>query len=189
MSEPQVLITDPAGNPREWTTLEEGVCYHARGKVIWTIGQIIQTYRGGYNKDGEQSTVDVQAILGCTGPLVGEKWLDRTTTYTERAILYRRDRNLCAYCGQQYADWRLTIDHILPKSRGGRNVWMNCVAACKPCNHRKADRTPEEAGMELMYLPYAPTQAEKFILKGRNVLADQMEFLMSKVPKTSRLWS
>lgn len=174
----------------------EACCYHARGKVMFTIGQVLKTFRGGHNTHGEQSVVDVQAILGCTGPLVGEEWLDRTSTYTERSILYARDRNMCGYCGHVYPNYKLTIDHVKPRSRyadfgmskSQMNTWENCVAACKPCNHRKADRTPEEAHMPLLYVPYAPNAQEKMILKNRNVLADQMDFLMARVPKSSRLW-
>lgn len=185
---PSVLICDLSGTPRIWTELEEGCCYEARDKVRWRSGQVIKTFLGGHNSHGLQSQIDVHAILGCTGPLVGEKWLDRTSTFTERSVLYMRDRNLCAYCGQIFPAYKLTIDHVLPKSRGGRNIWMNTVSACKTCNHRKGDRTPEEAGMPLIYVPYVPTIAEKFILKGRNILVDQMDWLMAKVPKTSRLW-
>ncbi len=58
----------------------------------------------------------------------------------------------CAYCGGP-AD---TVDHVLPRSRGGASSWMNLVAACSPCNSRKADRTPAEAGMELLLTPYVP---------------------------------
>jgi len=58
----------------------------------------------------------------------------------------------CAYCGGP-AD---TVDHVLPRSRGGASSWTNLVAACSPCNSRKANRTPAEAGMELLLTPYVP---------------------------------
>lgn len=67
---------------------------------------------------------------------------------TKRAIL-SRDEYTCAYC-EKKAD---TVDHIIPQSRGGGNTWTNLVAACKPCNNKKADRTPEEAGMKLLWEP------------------------------------
>jgi hypothetical protein len=186
--EPKVLITDLGGMPRDWVPLREGANYHVRGKVVFTIGDVLKTYLGGHNAEGEQSRVDVQAILGCTGPLMGEKWLDRTTQYTERKILYARDRWMCAYCGRVFAEHKLTIDHVTPSSRGGQNIWMNTVTCCKPCNSSKANKTPEEADMPLLYLPYVPNMQEKMILKERHVLVDQMKFLMERVPKTSRLW-
>lgn len=67
----------------------------------------------------------------------------------------RRDRYVCAYCGKKAT----TIDHILPKSRGGANNYMNTVACCYPCNGKKDSKTPEEAGMKLLYAkPHIPTK-------------------------------
>ena len=82
---------------------------------------------------------------------------------------------------------KLTRDHIVPFSKGGRDTWMNVVTACRSCNERKSDRTPEGAGMELVYLPYVPNRAEYLILTNRRILADQMEFLAQHVPAQSRL--
>jgi 5-methylcytosine-specific restriction endonuclease McrA len=65
---------------------------------------------------------------------------------------------------------------------------MNVVTACHPCNHKKGDKTPKEANMELIYVPYAPTHAENMILQNRNILADQMDYLVSMVPKHSRVF-
>jgi hypothetical protein len=64
---------------------------------------------------------------------------------------------------------------------------MNVVTACRSCNERKSDRTPEGAGMELVYLPYVPNRAEYLILTNRRILADQMEFLRQHVASHSRL--
>lgn len=186
--EVKILITDANGNPRDWVNFYYACCYHAREKVLWTVGDPIKTFLGGKNKDGEQSRIDIAPVIGVVGPLVGQKWLNRTSMFTERDILYARDRCICAYCGSKFPEHKLTIDHILPKSRNGKNVWMNTVTACKPCNHKKRDRTPEEARMPLLYVPYVPTLAEKYILKQRNILADQMEFLEAQIPKTSRLF-
>ena len=64
---------------------------------------------------------------------------------------------------------------------------MNLVISCRPCNQRKGNRTPEQAGMSLLYTPYLPSLYEDMILKGRNILADQMDFLAANLPKNSRL--
>jgi 5-methylcytosine-specific restriction endonuclease McrA len=64
-----------------------------------------------------------------------------------RALVLRRDAHRCQYCGVRGAT---TIDHVMPQSRGGKDTWENLVTACGPCNHGKADRTPEEAGMKLL---------------------------------------
>jgi hypothetical protein len=64
---------------------------------------------------------------------------------------------------------------------------MNCITACRTCNGHKGNRLPEEAHMSLMYLPYTPSLHEDMILRGRRILADQMELLQAMLPKHSRL--
>lgn len=183
-----VLIVDKAGNARDWCDHETGACYYARNKVIYSMGSVIKTYTGGKDKDGNTSQIDVSSIIIATGPVFGKEFYERVSVYTERGILYARDMNVCAYCAEQFPEFKLTIDHIIPRSKGGRHIWANTVAACMPCNHRKADRTPDEAKMPLMYVPYAPSLQEKLLLKNRKVIADQMEYLLAKIPKTSRVW-
>src|SRR4051812_31500071 len=73
-----------------------------------------------------------------------------------RAGPLARDRHRCAYCGRR-GD---TVDHVVPRSRGGRDTWLNTVSACSRCNNRKRDRTPEEAGMAMLYAPRVPTFGE-----------------------------
>lgn len=70
-----------------------------------------------------------------------------------RHRIYRRDGGKCVYCGSQK---QLTIDHVIPKSRGGKNSWTNLVTCCHKCNLNKADRTPSEANMTFMVKPYEP---------------------------------
>lgn len=71
-----------------------------------------------------------------------------------RRNVFRRDSSTCQYCGRVGGD--LTLDHVLPRSRGGRNSWENIVTACRECNARKRDRTPAEARMTLLREPYSP---------------------------------
>jgi 5-methylcytosine-specific restriction endonuclease McrA len=97
--------------------------------------------------------------------------------------LFARDRNVCAYCGNHFHEEELTREHIIPFAQNGRDHWMNVVTACRACNHRKANRTPEQARMDLLYTPYVPSLWEDFILRNRRILADQMEFLMAHLPK------
>lgn len=73
-----------------------------------------------------------------------------------RRNLFRRDRFTCQYCGARPGTEELTVDHVQPRSRGGRSEWVNCVLACTACNARKADRTPAEAGMRLRTTPRKP---------------------------------
>ena len=77
----------------------------------------------------------------------------RRVLLTRRNVL-RRDSHRCQYCGSPE---RLTLDHVQPRSRGGKDAWENLVAACTPCNNRKGNRTPEEAGMPLRRRPFRPS--------------------------------
>lgn len=70
-----------------------------------------------------------------------------------RKNLFRRDSNTCVYCGSKES---LTLDHVLPKSRGGKTTWENVVTACHPCNNRKDNKTPEEVGFKLKIQPKQP---------------------------------
>lgn len=84
--------------------------------------------------------------------------------YSKRNV-FLRDDHQCQYCGAQLPKSLLTLDHVFPRSRGGRSTWENSVTACEPCNHRKSDRTPEEARMPLRAPPSRPhSSARGFIL-------------------------
>jgi 5-methylcytosine-specific restriction endonuclease McrA len=76
-------------------------------------------------------------------------------TFSRRNI-YKRDRYTCQYCGAQPGTEELTLDHVLPRAQGGISTWENCVLACIGCNKRKADRTPDQAGMPLRKQPVRP---------------------------------
>lgn len=84
---------------------------------------------------------------------------------TRRGI-FQRDQFSCQYCGLKPAPAKLTLDHVLPESRGGRKEWSNLVTACTKCNHKKADRTPEEAGMRLLNVPRAVSiHTSRFLMR------------------------
>jgi 5-methylcytosine-specific restriction endonuclease McrA len=93
-----------------------------------------------------------------------------------RNRIYRRDNYQCVYCGSKK---ELTLDHVIPKSKGGPNDWENLVTSCSKCNIKKADRTPEEAKMKMSHQPYVPTLIdENKILK--NLWTDyQKSFIIS----------
>lgn len=76
----------------------------------------------------------------------------------KRKNLLKRDNYTCQYCGRKSRE--LTIDHVVPRSHGGKTIWENVVAACKDCNARKADRTPRQAGMKLLKEPTKPTDGD-----------------------------
>ena len=73
-----------------------------------------------------------------------------------RRNIFERDKSTCQYCARQFKKMELTLDHVVPRSSGGRSTWENLVLACVPCNVRKGSRLPEEAGMPLIRRPRKP---------------------------------
>jgi len=94
-----------------------------------------------------------------------------------RRNLYIRDKNTCQYCGRKPGTKELSIDHVVPTSRGGRTCWENCVLACTECNARKADRTPGEAGMHLKKKVGRPDWHMRYVLKVKRIPEDWAKFL------------
>lgn len=182
-----VLQLDIQGTPQAWISLEQAAIHVASGSVAWVDGDgPLATLRGGFNAArGAQSVIDVHPIIALRG--ASKVNLFDVVPAFAKLKLFRRDRMTCAYCGQRFHERELQCEHIVPESRGGRWAWMNLVTACGACNGRKADRTPEEAGMPLVYLPYVPSRFEDFLLEGRHIRADVHEWLAARLPKGSRL--
>ncbi|MED5622278.1 HNH endonuclease [Ideonella sp. BN130291] len=181
-----VLQLDVSGRPQAWITAKEAAVIYASDGVAWTLGEAFHVLRGGIQRaTGRQSRIEVHPIIAVRGAIPTRAW--RQAPALSNPKLFARDRHLCAYCGHRFPFDDLTREHIVPTSRGGRDSWMNCITACRSCNGRKGNRLPEEAHMSLLYLPYVPSLHEDMILRGRRILADQMEFLLASVPRNSRL--
>ena len=99
----------------------------------------------------ERATVVVPSVVRLTSFV--KVPYRRTVPVTRRAV-FGRDGHICQYCGSPAE----SIDHVLPRSRGGQHAWENVVACCRPCNIRKGDRLPTEAGFVLRVRPQAPRQ-------------------------------
>lgn len=182
-----VLQLDIQGTPQAWITTEQAAICHAMDAVAWVDGAgPLRSLRGGWNACiGRQSLIEVFPIVALRG--VSRVNLFDIAPAVTRRKLFRRDRGLCAYCGQSVGEAALQAEHIMPASRGGAWSWMNLVAACAACNGRKAARTPEEAGMPLLFTPYVPNRFEDFLLAGRNVRVDVHQWLAARLAKGSRL--
>lgn len=181
-----ILRCDIAGTPVEWITPQGAARLYCLDRVAWDFGDIAVRLHGGHSAlTGLQSVIDVRAILAAVGRPRGH--FNRRIPPLHNRALFSRDRHLCLYCGDQFAPGKLTRDHVIPISRGGPDSWENCVTACRRCNQHKADRTPEEAGLRLLAVPYAPNHAEYLILANRRIVTDQMAFLRQRVGRRSRL--
>lgn len=185
----QVLRTDVAGMPLEWIDYREAAGLYYSGQVAYACGTRLYTVFGGFSAiDGSRSSIDVSSIIATRGTSQGLAFMrDQYVPPLNNRTLFKRDANLCLYCAQRFPTRDLTRDHITPLSKGGLDVWNNVAAACRRCNNHKGGQTPEQAGMQLIAVPFTPTYAEYIYLKGRRVLADQMQYLLAHIPRTSPL--
>lgn len=185
----QILRTDAAGMPLEWIDYREAVKLHFLGQIAYTCGMPLYRLHGGINALSQQrSIVTVHSIIATYGASQAKgRFSDSYVPPLNNPALFQRDDHLCLYCGEHFGKGALSRDHVRPLSQGGPDVWTNVVTACVRCNTHKSGRTPEQAGMELLAIPFKPTHAEYIFLQGRNVLADQMEFLRAHFPRKSPL--
>lgn len=184
---PLILTLDAHGIPHRWVTWQQACFYYAKNLVAWTLGTEAFTFYGGISRaTGTRSSITAHSIIAIRGKAMASRGFSQVPPLNNRE-LFRRDRHICGYCGGEFNFLRLTRDHIRPVSRGGSDTWMNVVAACRHCNGIKRNRTPEEAGLELIYAPYVPNKAEYLILTNRKILVDQMEFLVQHVATSSRV--
>lgn len=181
----RVLSLDSNGRILDWISWQDATCLYVRGAIAWTIGEPCLVVRGGMNRmTCEQSTVALHPIVATRGH-ARPGMLEPAPALTN-AALFARDRHLCMYCGEHFSRPHLTRDHVVPSSHGGHDHWENVVSACLPCNVRKGGRTPQQANMPLLAIPYRPSWVEHLILSNRNILSDQMDFLMSHLPRSRR---
>lgn len=182
----RILRLNLAGQPIDWLNWEAAVCLYSRDLVSWTLGDLMYKVRGGISRmSGRRSVVELPSIIACGGEQLARP---RSNHPLNNPTLFARDGYSCMYCGRACTSIQLTRDHIQPTSRGGRNQWSNVVSACRRCNQHKANRTPEEANMQLMALPFHPNNAEYLaLINSRRIRGDQMDFLRGQFPKNSRL--
>jgi 5-methylcytosine-specific restriction endonuclease McrA len=181
----RLLSLDAHGRVLDWISWQDASCLYARGAVAWTLGEPCLIVHGGICRStGRRSILELHPIIAARGHARAHA-LDPTPTLTNPA-LFARDQHLCLYCGKRFSRQLLTRDHVMPLSRGGRDHWENVVSACFHCNSRKGGRTPQQASMPLLAVPYRPSWVEHLIMSNRNILADQMAFLKHQLPKNPR---
>lgn len=186
----RILRLDKTGLPVAWISAEEAATIAVKGMILWSLGDDALLLRGGINCSGLRSELSLPAILACNREVEKPKLVPPLTNRT----LFRRDDNFCIYCGNKFTDKQLTRDHIKPLSQGGGNNWNNVVAACQRCNNHKGGRTPEQARMELLAVPFTPNMYEFMYLSNRNIEGDQMDYLRARFQRRAldsdnlRMW-
>lgn len=176
----QILRTDASGMPLEWIDFRQAARLHFLGMIAYVCGEPLFTLRGGINAITRlRSRIEINSIVATFG---NHQVRSGYTPPLSNRTLFQRDDHMCMYCGLSFGARNLSRDHVTPVSQGGLDLWTNVVTACTRCNNHKAGQTPEQADMELLAVPFAPTHAEYIYLQGRNVLADQMAFLRAHFP-------
>ena len=183
----QILRLNSAGYPTAWISHETAARLYYTDQIAYECGSTSILLRGGYNRISlSRSKLSINSIIATreTNKLDYSSFTPSLTNTT----LFKRDANTCLYCGSKFNYRDLSRDHVLPLSQGGRDVWTNVVTSCKRCNNQKGGRTPENANMMLLAIPFTPSRVEYLILRGRKILADQMEFLISHISNKSPIF-
>ncbi len=163
---PRVLVLNAGYEPLGLTSVRRGVVLvqSGRAEVVSPSGRFLRTPSRPY------PIPSVVRLFRMVRRPPGRLALSRKN-------VFRRDRYTCQYCGARGVE--LTLDHVIPRSRGGKTTWENLVTACKTCNTRKGNRTPEEAGMRLLKRPRAPLYFEVIVLglEARELPEDWRDFI------------
>ena len=138
--------------------------------VDWTNGkiEIVEEYdKVIYEKYDEHlndfsTVIKMPAVVRLTHFVAPKKKLKFYKAFTRRHV-WERDGGICQYCGDEVSLREFTYDHVKPKSQGGPATWKNIVCSCVVCNRKKANRTPEQAGMKLIKRPVAPKTADDYL--------------------------
>ena len=181
----QILRLNKAGYPIDWIGWQDAVCLYSRELVCWSLGETVFKARGGINRlSGRRSIIELSSIIACGGEKLARP---RANPLLSNRALFERDNGQCMYCGHFFERRLLTRDHIVPSSRGGRDIWENVVAACRRCNQYKGDRSLSDVNMELVALPYRPNPAEFLALENsRRILQEQADFLQKNFSSNCR---
>lgn len=179
----RILRLDLSGVPTHWLSREQAAMLYAKNLVVWGIGDRALRIHGGVNRQGVQSSFEMSPVIATRGEMFSRGKLRSISN----RLLFRRDNHHCLYCGHQFDTAYLTRDHVTPRGQGGKDTWENVVTACKRCNHSKGNSTPEQAGMALLAVPFAPNIYERMYLSQHVVLKDQMNYL-EKQFSGKRIW-
>jgi 5-methylcytosine-specific restriction endonuclease McrA len=141
----RTLLLNPSYEPIAAISWKRAICLLVLGKVE-TVEEYDRQVRSA------KSVFPVPAVVR----LVGRFKRHRRPVKFSKQNIFARDRYKCLYCGASGTDDTLTCDHVVPRSRGGVTCFQNIATCCRECNARKADMTPQEAGLALCSVPYAP---------------------------------
>jgi 5-methylcytosine-specific restriction endonuclease McrA len=161
----RVLVLNRSWQPIQVTTVRSAVTRVYQGSARFVDPETYATHAFESWKDAAQFSQDAVRFLRGAGWTMAvpevivlrhyNGFRRQRVRFTRRNV-YARDDDTCQYCGRVFSTKDLSLDHVIPRSRGGRSTWENLVVACHRCNRRKDNRTPEEAGMRLIRRPERP---------------------------------
>jgi 5-methylcytosine-specific restriction endonuclease McrA len=144
--EARTLVLTPGMQPIRIAQWQESVVLAWQGKA-----DVLEEYEA--TVSSPSVTLNIPAVVR----LHKAVHLHKGGVKFSRLNVLSRDRMTCCYCNEKKRPRHLNYDHVLPRSRGGKTTWNNIVTSCMPCNRRKGNRTPQEAGMKMHFKPYVPT--------------------------------
>lgn len=160
-----VLVLNSTYQPLNVTTLKRALkmLYLHKAEMVWSNGCVIKTSR---------ETLSMPSIVR----LMKYVAIPQRQIPLSRRYILLRDCYTCQYCGKQESK-HMTIDHVIPKSRGGKSTWENLVCACRQCNNKKNNRPPKEANMTLLRPPTKPNFRHLLIINTQNAPAEWFPYI------------
>lgn len=143
----KILLLDTNYQAQAFISLRKAIKHIYKEKT-----DVLASWENDFLYFGENSKIEYPAILRLKNPIKRNYY---NTSFNRPAII-KRDNARCQYCNKKLTAAQITIDHIVPRSQGGQNTFVNCVVACHSCNNSKGDRTPDKAGLTLIKTPINP---------------------------------
>lgn len=157
----RTLVLTPSIMPHRICYWQESICLLYSGKI-----DVLENYEA--KVSSPSITFNVPAVVRLKREVSSVK---KGVKFSRSNIL-TRDHFKCCYCGLKFLPSKLNYDHVLPSSKGGKTDWLNIVASCFPCNKKKGNKTPEQAGMKMHFKPYRPKvlpMTQPFLLLAKDI--------------------
>lgn len=144
--EPRTLVLNAYMQPHSIATWQQSIVLLVTDKI-----DVLESY------DATVSSPSLTLQIPAVVRLRKDVSMHKKGVKFSRINILTRDKLTCCYCGHKKQPRELNYDHVIPRAKGGKTVWENIVSACKPCNSKKGNRTPAQAGMRMHFKPYKPT--------------------------------
>lgn len=180
----EVLVLSKTWIPIKTTSVFLAICKVLNNKAkfmsedfsLYTFDQWIE-----YSKNNTSDKIIKSTNFFINEPIVivqTSNFVKYTHPKPSRINIFLRDCFVCQYCGKKFNSNELTIDHVIPRAKGGKTTWLNSVTSCSKCNNKKSDKSIESSGMSLLRKPFQPTYANLFV---NNVKSEKWKNIIRKI--------